>query len=64
LEEEVEPLTSTAGCAVAQQNSIIDIFKARAMVEAPVTRLELMATGMLGVCCDGSNEVDSDSFVT
>jgi hypothetical protein len=30
-------------------------FQGKCNVEAPVTRLKLMAAGMLGVCCDASN---------
>jgi hypothetical protein len=39
-------------------------FQAKNNVEAGMALLELIAAGMLGVCCDASNEVDSKSFVT
>jgi hypothetical protein len=39
-------------------------FPGKGNVEASVTRLQLMAAGMLSVCCDASNEVDGNSFVT
>jgi hypothetical protein len=29
-----------------------------------MTHLESMAAGILGRCCDASNEIDSNSFVT
>jgi hypothetical protein len=39
-------------------------FQGKNNVEAGMALLELIAAGMLGVCCDASNEVDSKSFVT
>jgi hypothetical protein len=39
-------------------------FQGKGNVKASVTHLKLMTAGMLGVCCDASNEVDSDSCVT
>jgi hypothetical protein len=39
-------------------------FQGKGNVEARVTRLELRAAGMLGVCCGASNKVDSNFFVT
>jgi hypothetical protein len=39
-------------------------FQGKGNVEAPMTRLELMVAGMLGIRRDASNEVESNSFVT
>jgi hypothetical protein len=38
-------------------------FQGKGNVEAPMTRLELMVAGMLGIRRDASNEVESNSFV-
>jgi hypothetical protein len=39
-------------------------FQGKGNVEAWMASLEWMAAGMLGLCFDSSNEVDSNYFVT
>jgi hypothetical protein len=39
-------------------------FQGKGYLGAWMTHLESMAAGIVGMCCDASNEIDSNSYAT